>query len=228
MPDPENNIRCLSNLKAENVRVELATGRPFLHAVSWTWYSDNLAKKNYARVGEIFKETIFNGALASLPLDFQELLKLMGTMEHMASYAIQHHCSLVWAVDKKELFARVYDFSNDILQKWNYSAYTGVMNDLKFPQYWHILVQQNPYLDMFFRGSTYTPGAAKEVLRFKRNTYIHCLQHAWDTTTRQQMYDQADMGELLETVLPLVLHSFQLELDKRGVLRNIALTSLFQ
>jgi hypothetical protein len=43
----------------------------------------------------------------------------------------------------------------------------------------------------------------------------------------QKIYDQADMGEMLETALSLVLHSFQLELDKRGLLRHIRLESLF-
>ena len=232
MPDPLANKTCLFELKADNVLVDLLTGRPFLHAVSWTEnYDDNLAQMNYASVEKIFRENIFSGdQVAFLPPDFQQLLGLMKTNGHTASYAIQHHCSLAWAIDKKELFARVYDFSDNILQKQNYKVYTDVLNNVVFPQDWEGLIKQNPYLDMFYRGSTYYsvgPNAGKEVLRFQRNTYSHCLQHAIDLTTMQQMYDQADLGEMMETVLPLVLHSFQLELDKRGLLRLITLESLF-
>jgi hypothetical protein len=231
MPDPLTNKMCLFELKADNVLVDPLTGRPFLHAVSWTAnYDDKLAQMNYARVGEIFRETIFNGALASLPPDFQELLGLMKTMGHTASYVIQHHCSLVWAIDKKELFIRIYDYSHNILRKWPYTWYEEVMNNLVFPQHWDILIQENPYLDMFYKGCEYRPlglNAGKEVLRFKRNTYSHCLEHAMDMTTMQQIYDQADLGEMMEAALPLVLHSFQVELDKRGLLRHIILESLF-
>jgi hypothetical protein len=228
MPDPETNNICFFKLKANNVFVDLLSGKPFLHAASWTAnYDVNLARMNYARVGEMFRQTIFSGAVASLPADFQQLLSLMKTNGDTASYAIQHHCSLIWRVDKKELFTRIYDFSNDILQKWNYMSYTDIMNSLHFPANWDTLIQQNPYLNMLYRGSTYYPNAGKEILRFKRNAYIHCLQHAWDMGTMQKIYDQADMGEMLETALSLVLHSFQLELDKRGLLRHIRLESLF-
>ncbi|KAM0909033.1 hypothetical protein ACQ4PT_015090 [Festuca glaucescens] len=228
MPDPETNNMCFFKLKADNVFVDLLSGKPFLDAASWTAnYDGNLAQMNYARVEEIFRQTIFSGAVASLPADFQQLLGLMKTNGHTASYAIQHHCSLIWRVDKKELFTRIYDFSHDILQRWNYMSYADVMNSLHFPANWDTLIQQNPYLDMFYRGSTYYPNAGKEVLRFKRNAYIHCLQHAYDMATMQKIYDQADMGEMLETALSLVLHSFQLELDKRGLLRLTMLESLF-
>jgi hypothetical protein len=230
MPDPETNMMCFLELKAENVIVDTQSGRPFLHAAFFTDYDYNLAQMNYASVEKIFRQTIFNGALASLPPDLQELLSLMRTEGHLASYAIQHHCSLVWATDKNELFTRLYNYSHHILQRQDYLLYEDVMNNLDFPTNWNFQIRQNPYLDMFYRGSTYYPvgpNAGKEVLRFKRNTYGHCLEHAWDMAKEEQIYDEAQLGEMMETVLPLVLHSFQVALDGRGLLRNIALESFF-
>lgn len=227
MPDPRTNKKCLSELKAENIWVDLETKQPFLHAVSWTRYDANLAKMNYAIVGEIFRDTIFNGELAFLPPDFQELLKLMEDTGHLASYAIQHHCSLVWAVDKKELFGRVYDFSHNILQKWPCMCYEEVMYNLTYPTCWHMIIQGNPYLYMLYSGSWYHPWGPKELLRFMRNAYIHSSEHAVDLITMDQMYNQADLGEMIETALPRVLHNFQVQLDKLGLLRFTMLESLF-
>ena len=104
------------------------------------------------------------------------------------------------------------------------------MKNLVFPPDWAGLIQQNPYLAKFYIRSTYYPvgtSAGKEVLRFKRNTYSHSLEHAMDLITMRQMYDQAELGEMMETALPLVLHSYQVELDKRGLLRPTKLESLF-
>jgi hypothetical protein len=234
LPDPRVNTRCFFNLNADNIGVDLLSKKPFLHGVSWTPnYDGALARENYARVGEIFRYIIFKKEFDSLPLDFQKLLELMENMGHMSYNAIQHHCSLVWAADKKELFGRMYDYANYILREKDPVSYRHVMNNLVFPFYWDICVRQNTYLGMFYNGSRSEyqprgPSAAKEVLRFKRNTYSHSLQHAWDRTARKQMYNQADLGEMMEAALPLVLHSFQVALNDQGVLRDIDLKAFFQ
>jgi hypothetical protein len=233
LPDPRTNTRCFINLNDLNVRVDLLSKKPFLHDVSCTpEYDGAVARENYARVGEIFRYIIFNGEFDSLPVDFQKLLALMENMGDMRYHAIQHHCSLVQAYDKKEFFGRMYDYAHYILREKNNVSYGKVMNNLVFPPNWDIRVEQNTYLGRFYNGSwnVYQPlgtNAAKEVLRFKRNTYSHSLQHAWDRTAGKQMYNQADLGEMMEAALPLVLHSFQVALDDQGVLRDIDLKTFF-
>jgi hypothetical protein len=116
----------------------------------------------------------------------------MRTEGHMASYAIQNHCSLVLAIDKKELFTRLYNYSWNILRRQDRLSYEYVMNNLIFPQDWRILIRRNPHLDSFYRGSSAYhppmrgPGAGMQVLKFKRNTYSHSLEHSIDMATMQQ------------------------------------------
>jgi hypothetical protein len=231
MPDHETNQMCFFELKAENVVVDLQSGIPYLYAVFRTNYDNNLAQMNYASVEKIFRETIFSGAVASLPPDFQQLLRLMKTKGYTAPYLIQHHCSLVLPDDKKELFLRLYDHWNDIVRNRSQWSYAYVMNNLAYPPDWVRLIGQNQYLDLYYRGSHYNqvgshPG--KEVLRFNRNTYSHPLEHALDRRTGQQMYGQAELVEMLENELPLLLHSFQVALNDLGLLKGINVETFFR
>jgi hypothetical protein len=233
LPDLHTTSRCFFELNADSFIVDKRTGQLFLSdAVPWTPnYDSKLAQKNYAIVQEIFRET-FNGEVDSLPPDFQELLDLMKTKGDTASYAIQHHCSLVWPVDKKELFARIYDYADGTLRDKDPKMYEEVMENFgnRVPEKWHDFILENTHLAKFYNRGKYKPlgsDAGKEVLRFMRNTYSHCMEHARNMATKKEEYVREQMGEIMETALPRVLHSLQVALDEEGLLRNTMLESLF-
>jgi hypothetical protein len=109
--------------------------------------------------------------------------------------------------------------------------YTYVMNKLVFGTDWVSLIQQNQYLDMFYKKGFYNlvgshPG--NEILRFKRNTYSHVLENSWNNSTKKLMYNPAELVEMMELALPLVLHSFQVALDYVGVLKDIDVEAFFR
>jgi hypothetical protein len=168
----------------------------------------------------------------SLPPDFQELLDLMKTKGDTASYAIQHHCSLVWPVDKKELFARIHDYADGTLREEYPKVYGDVMENFgnRIPEKWHEFILENTHLAKFYNRGKYKPlgsDAGKLVLRFMRNTYSHCMEHARNSKTKKVEYVREQMGEIMETALPGVLHSLQVALDEGGQLRHTMLESLF-
>ena len=134
-------------------------------------------------------------------------------------------------MDKKELFLPIYGYSYGLLQNVDPELYEAVMNSLVFPQNWRILIHENQHLASFYARGVYGawrrehPGAL--ILRFMRNSYSHSTDHAMDMAAMQQMYNQAQLGEMLETDLPLLLHTLQVALDRQGLLREIELWTLF-
>ncbi|CAM0909160.1 unnamed protein product [Alopecurus aequalis] len=234
MPDTRTNARCFLGLNANNIMVDTVTGIPYLRVV-WTNYDADLARMNYTRLEEIFRETIFNEVLlATLPPDIHGLLHLMRTDGDAHSYAIQHHCSLVLAGDKITLFLRLYNYLHDILRWQDYLLYEGVVNNLYFYENWQTIIPWIPYLASFYIGGEYGPlflgdplAGGVQVLRFMRNTYSHPLQHAWNIATGQRMYGEAQLVDMMETLFPLLIHSHQLALHIRGRLTDIPLCSLF-
>lgn len=230
MQDLTTNNQSLSILKARNIFVEEVSRIPRLHGESRTSYNANLAENNYKSLGMIFRVIIFKG-VSSLPPDFQELLCLMGTKGHSAPYLIQRHCSLVRPLDKKELFLRLYYPWNNLVQhRRNSNIYRHVMKNLVFPSDWVRRIKQNQYLNMYYNGGGYYLvgiHAGSDVLRFTRNTYSHPWEHARDSTM-QLRYNQAQLAEMMEAALPLVLHSFQVALNHLKLLEDIDVEAFFR
>jgi hypothetical protein len=236
LQDLTANNQSLFSLNDGNILVDEDSGIPRFDGEFRTGYCSRLAKKNYRSLQMIFKITVFNGVVtSSLPPDFQELLSLMSKKGHNASYLIHRHCSLVRPIDKKELFLRLYDYWSNVMQKQSGQLYgwqyTYVMNKLVFGTDWVSLIQQNQYLDMFYKKGFYNlvgshPG--NEILRFKRNTYSHVLENSWNNSTKKLMYNPAELVEMMELALPLVLHSFQVALDYAGVLKDIDVEAFFR